>query len=172
MVRTFKRKTKTAVSLVWVIRRHYKTKCKKANFFIFSFNEVKRLKLSSFLKHVEEVKHTVQYLWSAPPYSRRYSQFSSEIFDLSRQCQMEGSRSWSRHSAAPFHHAVLCWKLPFHPLPDSGWHEVTHWLQRNIEVLQTICHGSTETSVYRLHLPTNLFMEASFVVDVMEDVCC
>lgn len=112
------------------------------------------------------VKHAAQYLWVASPYSRCYSQFSAEIFDLKRQCSMEASCSWSRNSDAPFHHPVLCWKLSVHPVPDSGWQKATPWLQRSVEVLQIICQAkNNNNSDYDCVCPP------PFVVGMMEHVC-
>lgn len=56
----------------------------------------------------------------------------------------------------------------------SGWQWATPGLQRYIEALQIICQArrpmTITTSVH--HISANLFMNAPFVVDMMENVCC
>lgn len=105
------------------------------------------------------VKHTVQYLWSAPPYSLSYSQFSAEIFDLKSQCSTEASCSWSRNNVASFHLAVLCWKSPVHSFSDSAisvwlavsdpWASKIHWSSANNL-------SSMETNDYNCICPPHL----------------
>lgn len=141
----------------------------KANFFIFSFNEVTRLKPSAFFKHLRvTVWNTVQYLWSASPYSRRYSQFSSQIFDLRRQCWMEASCSWSRSTLHLFIMLLFvgsCLSILSLTVADTKWpigfKETLKFCK------QSVMHGNQRLW---LHLSTNLFMNAPFVLDVMDYV--
>lgn len=55
-----------------------------------------------------------------------------------------------------------------------AWQWATPGLQRHIEVLQIICQAwrpaTITTSVH--HISTKLFMNAPFVVDMRENVCC
>lgn len=91
---------------------------------------------------------------------------------------IEASCSWSRNTVVSFHHAVLCWKSLVHPLSDSAisvwlavgdpWASKIHWSSANI--CQAWRPMSITTSAH--HISTNLFMNAPFVVDMMENVCC
>ena len=66
--------------------------------------------------------------------------------------------------------SILSLTVPF----LFGWQWATPGLQRYIEVPQIICQAwrpmTITTSVH--HISTNPFMNAPFVVDMMENVCC
>lgn len=87
---------------------------------------------------------------------------------------IEAWYSWSRNNVASFHHAVLCWSclsiLSLTMLLLFGWQWATPGLQRYIEVSQNL--SSIETSEWNQPISTNLFKNAAFVVDMMENVCC
>lgn len=162
----------SAVSLVRVIRSIL-INAKSLIYFIFSFCEVPRLVSLLQTSPGEHVSLcpvrlvSKAFMWNIPyniyevqpPYRQRYSQFSSEIFDLKSQCSTEASCSWSRNNVASFHHAVLCWKSPVHPFSDSAisvwlavgdpWASKIHWSSANNL-------SSTQTNDYNNICPPHL----------------
>lgn len=162
-------------------------------FLIFSFYEVPRLHvlLSAFFKHLQVnmsvplvllARHSCENIQSNIYEARHHTVGATANFQLKYlilKANTKGaSCSWSRNNVLSFHHAVLCWKSLVHPLADSAisvwlavgdpWASKIHWSSANI--CQAWRPMSRTTSAQ--HISTNLFMNAAFVVDMMENVCC